>query len=63
MAGRTEMATNNVFEPLFPLNKRHAYLTRKLANGQILDVIHLTFGRARITVSESLDDFGTVDEW
>ena len=33
------------------LNDRYAYLTRVLNDGRVLDVVPLTFGRARLTVS------------
>ena len=36
------------------LNARDAYFTRVLPDGRVLDVIPLTFGRARVTLSPNL---------
>jgi hypothetical protein len=39
------------------------YFTRVLADGRVVDVVPLTFGRARIIISSSIDDFSWSDGW
>ena len=45
------------------LNARGAYLTRTLEDGRVLDVVPLTFQRARLTISQSMDAGGYEDGW
>ena len=45
------------------LNQRGAYTTRVLEDGRVVDVVPLTFGRARIIVSPSLDSMTWSDGW
>ena len=45
------------------LNERSAILTRVLGDGRVVDVIPLTFGRARIVISNSLVDLTWTDGW
>lgn len=40
------------------LNERGYYLTRILDDGRIVDLAPLTFGRARLLLSDSLQDAG-----
>jgi hypothetical protein len=44
-------------------NDRRAYDTRILADGRVLDVVPLLFGRARLTISRDLEDEGNYDHW
>jgi hypothetical protein len=39
------------------------FLTLVLDDGRVVDVVPLTFGRARIIVSPSVDDFFWSDGW
>lgn len=39
------------------------YLTRILSDGRVIDVVPLLFGRARIIISASLEDYGWTDGW
>lgn len=45
------------------LNERQAYFTRVLDDGRVIDVVPLTFGRARITISRDIADMGYYDGW
>ena len=45
------------------LNNRQAYVTRVLPDGRAIDVVPLTFGRARIYLSRDLDTLCVDDEW
>lgn len=43
---------------------RDGYLaTKVLPDGRVLDAVPLTFGRARLLVSDSVDDFEVRDGW
>jgi hypothetical protein len=37
--------------------------TRELPDGRVIDVIWLTYGRARIILSPSMDSASTTDGW
>lgn len=45
------------------LNERGAYCTFALPDNRVIDVIPLTFGRARITISRDMEDRGYSDGW
>jgi len=45
------------------LNERGALLTRVLPDGRVIDVVPLTFGRARLIVSGSITDQSYADGW
>jgi hypothetical protein len=45
------------------LNERGAYWTKVLDDGRVIDVIPLTFGRARLLLSESVDAPFMTDGW
>jgi hypothetical protein len=45
------------------LNDRLAYLTRVLDDGRVIDVVPLTFGRARVTISRTLAAMVYDDGW
>jgi hypothetical protein len=45
------------------LNKRLAYLTRVLDDGRVVDVIPLTFGRARLIIFDDLQTQVYLDGW
>jgi len=45
------------------LNERTAYATRILDDGRVVDVVPLTFGRARLIISDSLEDPMWRDGW
>ena len=45
------------------LNARGAFYTRILPSGQVLDVLPLVFGRARLLVSQNLTTLGADDVW
>ena len=49
--------------PIYETNDRGAYFTRPLEDGRVIDVIPLTFGRARITISRDLKAMGYMDGW
>jgi hypothetical protein len=49
--------------PIYETNERGAYFTRPLADGRVIDVIPLTFGRARITISRDNKNMGYDDGW
>jgi hypothetical protein len=45
------------------MNARGAYATRLLDDGRVLDVIPLTFGRARLVISNSIISLSYEDGW
>lgn len=45
------------------LNHRGAIITRLLDDGRTLDVWPLTFGRARLTISDNMTDVTWRDGW
>jgi len=45
------------------LNERGALLTRTLEDGRVIDVIPLTFGRARIVISPDARLNNITDGW
>lgn len=45
------------------LNEREAYLTIPLADGRLIDVLPLTFGRAQVGITEALTDQCYADVW
>jgi hypothetical protein len=45
------------------LNDRGAYLTRILQSGEVLDVVPLLLGRARLTRSQQYRDEVWVEGW
>ncbi len=45
------------------MNEREAYYTRILPDGRVIDVMPLTYGRARIAISPSIDSLGPTDGW
>ena len=45
------------------LNDRCAYLTRVLPSGHVLDVVSLTFGRARLLLSRNPQALGAENAW
>ena len=47
----------------YRLNAREAYVTRQLPDGRVIDVIPLTFGRARLLLSRSLAVLGADAAW
>lgn len=49
--------------PIYQLNERHAYFSRTLDDGRVLDVIPLTFGRARIVISRDENATDYLDGW
>jgi len=53
----------NDLMPIFQTNERGAYFTIELEDGRVVDVIPLTFGRARITISDSITDLTYRDGW
>ena len=46
-----------------PIDRSDYLLTRLLADGRVVDVTPLTFGRARIIISNDLEDFFWTDGW
>jgi hypothetical protein len=40
------------------LNEREAFYTRVVDDGRVIDVVPLTFGRARIVISKDINDIG-----
>lgn len=45
------------------IDRTHYYYTRTLEDGRVIDVVPLTFGRARITISDSAEDPSWSDGW
>jgi hypothetical protein len=45
------------------LNERLAYFSRTLPDGRVIDVVPLTFGRARLIISEVADTLFWTDGW
>lgn len=39
------------------------YYTRVLDDGRVIEVVPLTFGRARLVISPSIDSVGWSDGW
>lgn len=44
-------------------NERHALASRELPDGRMLDLWLLTFGRVRLTVSQTREDDGYLEGW
>lgn len=42
---------------------RGSYVSFEISDGRVIDVVPLTFGRARITVSHSAESVGWTDGW
>ena len=45
------------------LNERGALLTRVLDDGRVIDLVPLTFGRARLVLSDTAEDQTWRDGW
>lgn len=45
------------------MDRSDYYYTHKIEDGRVIDVVPLTFGRARIIISASLDAWGYEDGW
>lgn len=45
------------------IDRSSYYLTRLLPDGRVVDVTPLLFGRARIIISNDLEDYGWTDGW
>ena len=45
------------------LNERYSFETRILPDGRVLDVFPLTFGRARLSISENIEVEWSQDQW
>jgi hypothetical protein len=45
------------------LNARGAYLTRHIPGRGVVDIVPLTFGRARLLVSVSSEALSTLNAW
>lgn len=54
---------SDILGPIVPLNARGAYATRELHDGRIVDVVPLTFGRARLIISTHREAVTWVDGW
>jgi len=45
------------------MNERNSYFTRHLEDGRVIDVLPLTYKRARLTISDSPDEQVYTDGW
>lgn len=57
-----ELADSQAFAHA-PLNPRGSYQTHALADGRVVDVVPLLFGRAKVTLSRHAADLGYLDDF